>query len=212
VRDRISDWDRRGLVWIYGIRHPLATKFFQIVSHIGSTPFWVVVGLICYVPSIVFFLFFPALQNLAQFLLTFCTNLFAAFLVSGFILIPLKYAIYRQRPYMRYGDIPSRDIYVVDPSFPSGHCAQWVFYGWVASVYLLGNWYLILVAASLPLIMLSRIYLGSHFPSDTIAGAAIGVGIIFLLMLLIPFFSTWIVWFVQNVKAVVNVLFGEIVP
>jgi membrane-associated phospholipid phosphatase len=75
-------------------------------------------------------------------------------------------------------------------------------------MYLLGNWYLILVFASLPLIMISRIYLGSHFPSDTILGAAIGVGIIFLLMLVIPYFNAWYSWGVQGLKAVVHLILG----
>lgn len=196
--ERIAEWDRRVISRVYNWHHPLITRFFQGVSSMGSTVFWGAIGLLCYIPAEFWNwnpLAFPTYQALAQVLILFCHNLLTAFLVSGLVMLPLKYVVYRPRPFQKYADISSRDFYVKDPSFPSGHCAQWVFYGWVASTFLLGQWYLILTVAILPLIMLSRMHLGCHFLSDTIAGAALGVVLIPLIALCLSAFNTWYTWF-----------------
>ncbi len=205
---KIVDWDRR-VVWrFYNIQNVHATRFLKIVSHVGSTPFWVIIGLAVFIPGIIFNYAVPAYQELGAYLLGFTTHLFTSFFVSGSVLIPLKYAIYRQRPYMKYLDIPSRDFHVVDPSFPSGHCAQWLFYGWVAAIYLVGPWYMWLVIGTLPLIMFSRIHLGSHFPSDTLVGAALGITIIGLTILCTPAFDAWYNWSYDLMKTVVQTILG----
>ena len=63
-------------------------------------------------------------------------------------------------------------------SFPSGHTVS--SFGAATSIFLknkkLGAWALALAAV----ISFSRLYLYVHFPSDVLAGAAIGVGIAFL--------------------------------
>ncbi len=205
---KIADWDRR-VVWrFYNIQNVHATRFLKIVSHVGSTPFWVIVGLAAFIPGFTFSYLVPAYADWGAYLISFTTHLFTSFFVSGSVLIPIKYAVYRQRPYMKFVDIPSRDFHVVDPSFPSGHSAQWLFYGWVAATYLVGPWYFYLVIATLPLIMFSRIHLGSHFPSDTLVGAALGIGIIGLTMLFTPAFDAWYGWSYQLMQTVVHSLFG----
>ncbi|OLS13105.1 MAG: PAP2 family protein [Promethearchaeota archaeon CR_4] len=158
----------------------------------------------------IFYFAFPIYHELARTLLYFCAQLFTAFLVSGSVLIPLKYVIYRQRPHQKYVDISSRDYYVTDPSFPSGHCAQWIFYSWVMATTLGGGWYLILFIAILPLIMFSRIHLGSHFPSDTLLGVVLGVGIIGIILLLAPMFDLWYVWVRDLARSLIQLLFGVV--
>jgi membrane-associated phospholipid phosphatase len=208
VHAKIADWDRRVLLRIYNIQNVYLTRLFKIVSHIGSTPFWVAVGLVAFIPGLIFHVAFPAYLDLGDFLIHFCAQLFTAFIVSGSVLIPAKYVIYRQRPHQKFRDIPSRDYYVTDPSMPSGHCAQWILYGWVVSVYLLGNWYMILVLATLPLIIVSRIYLGSHFPSDTLVGVFLGVVIVGILLLVTPLFEAWYTWGTETFRIWVPQLFG----
>ncbi len=208
MRAKIADWDRRVVLRIYNIENVHLTRFFKIVSHVGSTPFWVIIGLAAYIPGMILYLWVPESRGLATMLINFCAQLFTAFFVSGCVLIPIKYAIYRQRPHQKYLDIPSRDYYVTDPSFPSGHCAQWILYGWVASMYLVGPWYMYLVVATLPLIILSRIHLGSHFASDTLMGALLGVIIIGLLVLITPMFNTWYTWATEGIRFWIQQLFG----
>ncbi len=84
----------------------------------------------------------------------------------------LKQTLVRERPFMRHPGItramPPLDRY----SFPSGHTLHAVAFTWLAveSFPELG-WVLIPLAA---LIAASRVVLGLHYPSDVLAGGAIG--------------------------------------
>ncbi len=84
----------------------------------------------------------------------------------------LKSTLVRERPFIRHPaislEMPALDRY----SFPSGHTLHAVCFTWqaVAHFPVLG-WVLVPSAA---LIALSRVVLGLHYPTDVIAGAAIG--------------------------------------
>lgn len=84
----------------------------------------------------------------------------------------LKSSLLRERPFIRHPGIllamPPLDRY----SFPSGHTLHAVCFTWqtVAHFPQLG-WVLVPAAA---LIAVSRIILGLHYPTDVIAGGAIG--------------------------------------
>lgn len=84
----------------------------------------------------------------------------------------LKRTLLRERPFMRHPGIaramPPLDRY----SFPSGHTLHAVAFTWLAVARFpeLG-WVLIPLAA---LIAASRVVLGLHYPSDVLAGGAIG--------------------------------------
>jgi undecaprenyl-diphosphatase len=84
----------------------------------------------------------------------------------------LKSSLVRERPYIRHPGInlamPPLDRY----SFPSGHTLHAVNFAWqaVAHFPVLG-WMLVPAVA---LIALSRVVLGLHYPTDVLAGAAIG--------------------------------------
>jgi undecaprenyl-diphosphatase len=84
----------------------------------------------------------------------------------------LKSLCSRQRPFQRFENVscllPPPDAY----SFPSGHTAA----AFVVAV-TIGTFYSAVLAPFLffaLLIGFSRIYLGAHYPSDVLAGAAIG--------------------------------------
>lgn len=87
----------------------------------------------------------------------------------------LKRHLVRERPFIRHPGItlamPPLDRY----SFPSGHTLHAVAFTWQAVEHFpeLG-WVLIPLAA---LIATSRVVLGLHYPSDVIAGGAIGAAL-----------------------------------
>jgi undecaprenyl-diphosphatase len=87
----------------------------------------------------------------------------------------LKYSIRRERPFNTYPDIkPARleDGY----SIPSGHAS--LAFSMATSVSLqYRKWYIVAPAFLYAgLVSYSRLYLGVHYPSDVLVGAAVGAG------------------------------------
>jgi undecaprenyl-diphosphatase len=87
----------------------------------------------------------------------------------------LKHALVRERPFIRHPGItlamPPLDRY----SFPSGHTLHAVAFTWQAVAYFPElAWGLVPLAG---LIAASRVVLGLHYPSDVLAGGAIGMGL-----------------------------------
>ncbi len=112
----------------------------------------------------------------------------SAALLQGIAAIGLKYLIRRPRP-------PDAVSLHLGPSFPSGHTlAATVIYGFVA--YLLARdvrerwWRLLLALALLVLILLvpfSRVYLGVHWPFDTIASLDLGAALLAIVITLFKY-------------------------
>lgn len=96
--------------------------------------------------------------------------------VSGSHLLvqALKRSIRRLRPYMQWPAVRSVTAPLKDGSFPSGHTT--------AAFSIAGAVAVSTQIASLPLwtlaglVGVSRVYLGHHYPSDVLAGAALGAG------------------------------------
>jgi undecaprenyl-diphosphatase len=87
----------------------------------------------------------------------------------------LKHKLLRERPFIRHPGItlamPPLDRY----SFPSGHTLHAVAFTWQAVAFFPElAWGLIPLAG---LIAASRVVLGLHYPSDVLAGGAIGAGL-----------------------------------
>ena len=92
----------------------------------------------------------------------------------------LKYAFDRQRPFVKYPDkvhpIEAED----GPSFPSGHTAAAFSLATSLSI-TYPKWYVIAPSAVWACgVGFARINQGVHYPSDVLAGAAIGVGCAFV--------------------------------
>jgi len=84
----------------------------------------------------------------------------------------LKHSLVRERPFIRHPGItqamPPLDRY----SFPSGHTLHAVAFSWQAVAHFPQLAWLLVPLASL--IAASRVVLGLHYPSDVLAGGAIG--------------------------------------
>jgi len=87
----------------------------------------------------------------------------------------LKSRLVRERPYITFDRIRATTAPLDRYSFPSGHTLHAVSLTWLATAHFpeLG-WVLVPFAA---LVAVSRVVLGLHYPSDVLAGAAIGAGL-----------------------------------
>ncbi|NDV64190.1 phosphatase PAP2 family protein [Bacteroides sp. 224] len=88
----------------------------------------------------------------------------------------LKYTVDRKRPYERYPDKISVQDRESSPSFPSAHTA--VAFSLATSLSIkYPKWYVIAPSALWATsVGFARVNEGVHYPSDVLAGAAIGVG------------------------------------
>jgi undecaprenyl-diphosphatase len=138
---------------------PWFLKFMRISSRLGDGALWVglLVGLLLLYGGAAYR---PVL-------------IMAATGLSGHLIYRrLKESLVRERPFIRHPAInlgmPPLDTY----SFPSGHTLHAVSFTWQAVAHFpILSWTLVPVAVS---IALSRVVLGLHYPSDVLAGAAIG--------------------------------------
>lgn len=96
----------------------------------------------------------------------------------------LKSAVRRNRPFVD-GTVQKVDIDTplvstndlhLDQSFPSGHSASsGSFFGSIAAIFRKKAWVIIVCALAVLAVMISRLYLGVHFPTDVLTGATIGI-------------------------------------
>lgn len=88
----------------------------------------------------------------------------------------MKYLIDRDRPYMRFPDRVHPYSYESSPSFPSGHTST-AFALATSLCIRYPKWYVIAPSALWACsVGVSRMNEGVHYPSDVLAGAAIGMG------------------------------------
>ena len=88
----------------------------------------------------------------------------------------LKYIVDRTRPYDAYPDLIHPHSTEADPSFPSGHTAS-AFALATSLCIRYPKWYVIAPSALwVGSVAISRMYEGVHYPTDVMAGAALGVG------------------------------------
>ncbi len=100
------------------------------------------------------------------------TSVAGAFVVT----YGMKYLVDRQRPYERYPDRVHAYSHENSPSFPSGHTATAFALATSLSVKY-PKWYVIAPSAVWACsVGVSRMNEGVHYPSDVLAGAAIGAG------------------------------------
>lgn len=142
-------------------RLPIMPKASRLISKLGNGGVYLVTGLL---------LAWFELEDGADF---FITGL-VLFAIELPVYIFLKKAIKRDRPCDRFDDVTPQIIPSDKFSLPSGHAAAAFVFATALTYYYPS---LMLPAYTLAsLIALSRVFLGVHYPTDIIAGAALGLG------------------------------------
>lgn len=99
------------------------------------------------------------------------TGLFATFVLSTLLAVGLQLLLERARPAgVRLIDLPP-----AFPSFPSGHAAGSFALATMTALFWPRRRWLPFLGASL--VAFSRVYLGLHYPTDVLAGAALGMAV-----------------------------------
>jgi membrane-associated phospholipid phosphatase len=163
---RAPGFDAGGRALVHQLASPGLTAAMRTVTELGpGVFFWVAAACVAVV-----LLYRRRTPDAARLVITLAG--------AGLLDMTLKAAFHRPRP-VPFFDTPLPDSY----SFPSGHALfSLCFYGTLAAL-LAGRtrrpalrvavW--VLGVALIVLIGLSRIYLGVHYPSDVIAGYAVGL-------------------------------------
>ncbi|MDR2841356.1 MAG: phosphatase PAP2 family protein [Paludibacter sp.] len=103
----------------------------------------------------------------------------ATLAVNGLLTQSFKFVVNRQRPSVTYSDIDAYKNYT-QYSFPSGHTSM-AFSTATALTLKYPKWYVAVPSYAWACsVGYSRMNLGVHYPSDVLAGAALGVGSAYL--------------------------------
>ncbi|MXR50548.1 phosphatase PAP2 family protein [Halovenus sp. WSH3] len=148
--------DHQVVEFVLSLRHPLLTKLMTSVTGLGSATAALAFLAVCYLADWEEELYTSAL----------------AFAITGVVVGTMMTTV--QRPFPPEPVCMTGDAGTVATSFPSGHAAAVTVYAMTArdsSVLPFGA-----VSALAGLIAVSRIYLGTHYFSDTVAGIVIGIG------------------------------------
>jgi undecaprenyl-diphosphatase len=161
--EQLLDIDHALCVWFNrtSFKKPVRI-FFRIISRLGDGVFWYALMLALLLAD-----GSAAVPAVLHMMITglICTALYKW----------LKARTLRPRPYAIHTDVVCSAAPLDQFSFPSGHTLHAVAFGVVALAY-----YPLLAGLLLPFMLLvaaSRVVLGLHYPSDVLAGAAVGYGI-----------------------------------
>jgi undecaprenyl-diphosphatase len=173
-QNRLADLDSRLSVRLRVAERPgMLRNLAILLAHSGDSWFWLL-GL-----GLVWWLGPDFWQERAQVLLV-------GILITAVLVMVVKFTVRRRRPEGEWGKIYRS----TDPhSFPSGHAARAVMLA-VMSVGLGPAWFAVLLIAWAPLVVLARVAMGLHYPTDVMAGALFGLvmgGIMLSLLRAFPF-------------------------
>ncbi len=153
----LSQADFAALAAIQTMVNPALSSLMLLLTYLGNPIFWVIVAAAIY---------WHGRENESFFLMNLV--LFSAAAVGA-----LKFAFARPRPSKALFQVLASDSYA-SPAFPSGHSCM------IAGAFSYSYSFIkrnakALFAVVVALVAFSRLYLGMHFPSDVVAGVAIGL-------------------------------------
>ncbi|MGI5971154.1 MAG: phosphatase PAP2 family protein [Oscillospiraceae bacterium] len=153
--------DSAVVLWMQSVRQPWLDPIMKALSILGDAgAVWIAISLL-----LLFFKRYRRTGLLALISLAFC------FAIANLM---MKNLVARPRP---YDAIPGLTILVKrlsDYSFPSGHACSSFAAAPALSEGTGRSWGFLFISMAL-LISVSRLYVGVHYPSDIIAGAAVGI-------------------------------------
>jgi membrane-associated phospholipid phosphatase len=155
----LQQLDFLALKGIQAMANPLLTAAMLAITFLGSPVFWVGISAALY---------WRGQENRGFFLMNLV--LFTAAVVGA-----VKHAVARPRPSPDQFRVLGSDAYV-NQGFPSGHSAI-IAAAFAYTCKMLDRHKKALFAAAVLLVAFSRLYLGMHFPTDVIAGIALGYAI-----------------------------------
>ncbi len=172
--DPILEWGIEVIVAIQTIRSPALDAFFQGVTFLGDAEFYLLLA-----PIIIWSVNYRLGARLGILLL-----------LSSYINEALKNALMQPRPCEPRPDlcIDHAEGYGI----PSGHSQNAVVFWGVIAHWIAKAWAWAAAILLMLLIGLSRIYLGVHFPTDVLAGWAIGIVILGIYVALGERIETWL--------------------
>jgi len=169
---RISEWDLALCVRVNRVgRYEAVRRAFRVVSKLGDGVFWYVLILALALSQV------RAAQRTA-------VHMTLMGLVCTAVYKWLKKRTLRPRPFEVNPHIVCGAKPLDQFSFPSGHTLHAVAFTAVAGWYFPGLLWLLVPFSSL--VALSRVTLGLHYPSDVVAGAALGAVIAYASIALPP--------------------------
>jgi membrane-associated phospholipid phosphatase len=161
---RISRWDHAAMLWIREKRPARGIPVMSAFTYSGMPRAWLIGSAILWAATAQGWMLVP--QQVL-----FLRSMLCALAAWGASSL-LKRAFGRARPFQ---SISGYDAAVRQPecrSFPSGHAATSV--AWATALLVAGHPWASGVATWALLVTLSRFYLGVHYPSDLVGGAALG--------------------------------------
>lgn len=161
AKKRFNSIDRKLLHWFNEtIRNKYLDKFMYYVTNLGGA--WFTTG-----SMLALFIFGKNKLRLIG-----LEGIASLSLSQVFVQI-LKRALERERPYNRFDSINAFNIILKDYSFPSGHTTASFS---IAITLALNFPHMAILAILIAIIVgISRMYLGVHYPTDVLAGTALGV-------------------------------------
>jgi len=157
-REQAISFDVSLLRVINGFSNPLLDAVFIPLTYLGSTFFWIILMVMFWIRGH---------KKLSIYLLY-------SIIINSILSFSLKWTFLRPRP----SESKEKNILFIEdtgPSFPSGH-AENVFSGNVILSSFINDWrfkttlYVISILTAI-----SRIYIGIHYPIDTLFGSLIGI-------------------------------------
>jgi undecaprenyl-diphosphatase len=145
-----------------GASFALPRRIFQVASRLGDGALWYAL-----------ILALPLLYGAAGVRPAIVMALTGALGIALYTL--LKHLFVRERPFITHTAIDPAAAPLDRYSFPSGHTLHAVSFAWQASAHFPELGLLLLPLAAL--IAGSRVVLGLHYPSDVLAGAALGAAL-----------------------------------
>jgi membrane-associated phospholipid phosphatase len=170
----LLQWGMGLIVTIQEVHGPVLDNIFRVITFMGGQPFYL--------------LFLPFLLWCVDFGLGARLTLF--FLLASYINTDLKDLFQQPRPLTLNPNVALS--HVGGYGLPSGHAQSAIVIWGTIAIWSRKKSFWILAIGLMALIGFSRVYLGVHFPTDVLAGWAIGILLLGLYQIAEPRLEKWL--------------------